>query len=321
MYEMWTRVQIPTTTVRMQTQMHPHSIKQHPDAARHKETRCRLKFYLGTHMVNWLWDSNVPLFVSNRRLIKYKKFRQASCNWSLDSGGFTELSMFGEWRTSPHQYIAKVRKYYDEIGNLDWASQQDAMCEPWILEKCKNWLGGTVQAHQLWTVENYLTLATLAPDLPIIPVLQGWVMDDYHRHVELFYSRGIELHTYPTVGLGSVCRRQSTNDIGRIANTLKNEYQLSLHGFGVKSGGINKYGKALASADSMAWSFGGRRIFPCPQSDRANCANCRHHALEWRAALVRQARQNNICIEPAFIDDIDEPFLLTSEQLCFDFDY
>jgi hypothetical protein len=68
----------------------------------------------------------------------------------------------------------------------------------------------------------------------------------------------VNLATEPIVGLGSVCRRQATGEIGAIVTTFADR-GLALHGFGVKVHGITKYGHLLASADSMAWSTRARR--------------------------------------------------------------
>src|SRR5690242_4741899 len=97
-----------------------------------------MRFYLGTHMPSWLTKTDVPLFVSHRRLLgelrpgrgARKTLPRARGPWALDSGGFTELQMFGEWRTTPAEYIAAVRRYRDEIGGLVWAAPMDWMCEP-----------------------------------------------------------------------------------------------------------------------------------------------------------------------------------------------
>ena len=52
------------------------------------------------------------------------------------------------------------------------------------------------------------------------------------------------------MGLGSVCRRQGTAEIARIEATLAGR-GLELHGFGVKTDGLNLFGRHLASANSM----------------------------------------------------------------------
>lgn len=245
-----------------------------------------MKFYLGTHRPTWLWTvKDVPLFISHRVLRERKSpFPKATTPWALDSGGFTELSLFGEWRTMAEEYVDSVRRYADELGNLEWASPQDWMCEPWITAKT----GLSVMAHQLRTVENYMTLRDLAPDLPFIPVLQGWEMDDYHRHADIYEAAGVDLTTQPVVGIGSVCRRQATGQIAAIFDSLKGR-GLQMHGFGVKSAGLALYADNLVSADSLAWSYGARKdaragIRHCAKN---TCANCLHYALSWREKVLR----------------------------------
>ncbi len=77
--------------------------------------------YTGTHLPAWLWNglADFHLFVSHRRLAGYKRLRPARVQWALDSGGFSELSLFGEWRTSPQQYACAVARYDEQIGRLE----------------------------------------------------------------------------------------------------------------------------------------------------------------------------------------------------------
>lgn len=245
-----------------------------------------LRFYLGTHRPNWLWTiHDVPLFVSHRVLrLRKGRFPRATTPWALDSGGFTELNMFGGWKTTPEQYVDAVRRYADELGHLEWASPQDWMCEPWVVAKT----GLSVAEHQARTVENYLTLIDLAPDLPFIPVLQGWVLEDYHAHADAYAAAGVDLTEQPVVGIGSVCRRQATGQIAGIFDALSAR-GLKMHGFGVKTAGLAQYADQLVSADSLAWSYGARQdaakgIRHC---SKKTCANCLHYALAWRERLLR----------------------------------
>ncbi|OKI19294.1 hypothetical protein [Streptomyces sp. CB03911] len=236
-----------------------------------------MRFYLGTHIPAWLAKTEVPLFVSHRRLKGRKTLPRAMARWALDSGGFTELSMHGRWTVTAREYATAVRRYRDEIGLLDWAAPQDWMCEPWIVAKT----GLSVLEHQRRTVTNYLELAAEAPDLPIVPVLQGWDLDDYRRCVDLYAASGVDLRTFPTVGIGSVCRRQATAEIGQIVHAMADEEGLRLHGFGVKSAGLRRYAQHLSSADSMAWSFRGRHVEGCTATHKTE-ANCAVFAMAWR---------------------------------------
>ena len=243
-----------------------------------------LTFYLGTHILNHIEKTNVPLFVSIRRLNKRKRkpFTQKGLV-SIDSGGFSELSLFGRWKTSPEEYVENLQRVIDLGIEPSWASQQDWMVEEVMLAKT----GKTIQEHQSLTVANFETLRSLESPVHIIPVLQGQSVDDYMNHLDQFADAGFDLKREPTVGVGSVCRRQHTEEIGEVMSALAGT-GLNLHGFGVKKAGLLKYGEHLSSADSMAWSFNARRDSKRPEcaSKAKNCANCLHYALEWREGVV-----------------------------------
>lgn len=261
-----------------------------------------LTFYLGSHQPHWLESAAVPrdvnLFVSHRRLAGRKSLPKARIGWALDSGGFSELSLYGEWRTSPAEYVAAVQRYDTEIGNLGWAAPQDWMAEPFMLAKT----GLTVEEHQRRTVANFLDLRarwqaldpsdelrSAAEFCVFMPVLQGWQLADYLRCAEMYADAGIDLTHYPVVGVGSVCRRQATDEIGEIFEALST-LDIAMHGFGVKKAGLEKYGHFLSSADSMAWSFDARRSPRLPGcSGHLNCANCLEYALRWRNEVVIRA--------------------------------
>lgn len=237
-----------------------------------------MHFWLGTHRANWLELLDVPLFVSHRQLAPRKRLPVARAPWALDSGGFTELSMFGEWRTSVNEYVEAVARYAD-IGRLEWAAPMDWMCEPHMIEKT----GLSVREHQERTIANYLEIRDQGP---FIPVLQGWTLSDYERCVDLYDEAGVDLTAAPIVGVGSVCRRQDSAEIGRIFHALSGA-GIACHGFGVKKEGVARYGRYLASADSMAWSFCARRDWPLPGCTHKSCANCPRYALRWRDELLR----------------------------------
>jgi len=251
-----------------------------------------LEFYLGSHMPHWLAIQGIPsLFISHRRLANRRTLPRATGSWALDSGGFSELSLYGGWRTTPKEYVAAVRRYDDEIGSLAWAAPQDWMCEPHMLAQT----GKSVAEHQRLTIDNFRTITDLWwagktgwgpdawrdwPDMcPFMPVLQGWHLDDYRRHADAYYAVGIELECYPLVGLGSVCRRQNTTGVERLIREFTP--WLALHGFGVKTLGLERVGHRLESADSMAWSLNGRHTPGCGSGHR-NEANCLQFALRWR---------------------------------------
>lgn len=235
-----------------------------------------MNFYLGTHMAYWLSSADFPLFVSHS-VLRRKCLPRSRVSWCLDSGAFSTLSEYGCFPDTAEEYAVSVRRYREEIGNLLWASPQDWMCEPFMLAKT----GLTVADHQQKTVANYCRLKQIAPDLPFIPVLQGWTLDDYLRCIDAYEFEWVDLRKEPLVGLGSVCRRQNTKEAAAIILRLFSE-GLTLHAFGFKLGGLKQVAHLLESADSMAWSYDARRSSPLPGHKHKSCANCYEYAALWR---------------------------------------
>lgn len=212
-----------------------------------------MRFYIGAQNPGWLEIPGMPLMVSRRRIFRspapdYK----ARTDWVLDSGGFTELSLHGEWLTSIKRYVYEVRHCRDVIGRLRWAASMDFMCEPWILRKT----GMTVREHQRRTIDNYLRLKQY--DLPIMPVLQGYAFGEHLAHMEMYARRGVDLRKEPIVGVGSICRRQGMGIVRAILRSL-HDAGVKLHAFGLKTLALQQgAGRYLSSSDSMAWCFRAR---------------------------------------------------------------
>jgi hypothetical protein len=243
-------------------------------------------YYVGTHHPEWLWTPGpaFPMCVSRRSLARRKTLGRALVPWILDSGGYSELSKGTPpvtWSITPEQYVAEVARYAEEIGNLAWAAPMDHMCEPHV----RRLTGKTVDEHQALTVESYLFLRlawSYYSDLPcpFIPVLQGWSPGSYVRCWELYEQAGVDLAALPVAGVGSVCGRDSIIQISAVFAMLG---ELRLHGFGVKTAGLEYFGDALESADSMAWSLDARYKSPLPghETRHKRCNNCRDKAAEW----------------------------------------
>ena len=243
-----------------------------------------LLFFLGTHEVSWLGRTNVPLFVSHRRLARQATWPRALGPWALDSGGFSELSLFGAWRTSSADYAAAVSRYISRIGGMAWAAIQDWMCEPFMVERT----GLSIAEHQRRTVDSYIELRELAPDVPWAPVIQGFRYADYHDHVRQYVAAGVDLGAAPVVGVGSICRRQGTDEAARILGSLS-ALGLRPHAFGLKTLGLRKVRDEVVSADSMAWSLNARKNTPLAECRHKSCANCLRYALRWRDQMLADA--------------------------------
>lgn len=247
-------------------------------------------FYLGTHRIAWLGRTDVPLFISGASLRGRRTYPKALGRWAKDSSGFTQLTIHGGWTFGPREYLDNTEREIEGIGTPDLVAIQDWMCEPIALAKT----GKTIAEHQVLTIESFMTLRALAPEIPWMPVLQGWECDDYLDHIEQYAEAGVDLTAAPIVGVGTICKRQSSRQAARIIRAIAMQ-RIRIHAFGVKADGIRLFGDWIVSADSMAWSFVARKR-PILRDDCAidgkhkNCANCLRWALQWRESKIVSAR-------------------------------
>lgn len=180
-------------------------------------------------------------------------------DWILDSGAFTEVARHGGYRHGVEQYYWQIKRW-STCGNLLIAVAQDWMCESFVLQRT----GLTVAEHQRLTVERYDQLMKLKPSVEIMPVLQGYRISDYLKHLSDYSTR---LAPGAWVGVGSVCRRngnpQEVADILRSIKLIRPD--LRLHGFGLKMLALEnpEVRTLLYSCDSMAWSYP-RKFQPIP---------------------------------------------------------
>lgn len=211
----------------------------------------------------------------------------------IDSGAFTKLEKHGRYPDSPEAYAAQLyRLHMEGVVRIEVASTQDYMCEPFMLAKT----GLTIAEHQRLTVERYdAILAELLRlfdgELPFqfMPVLQGFAISDYLRHIEMYGDR---LKPEMWVGVGSVCKRQG--NVHAIEAILTAIYEkrpdLRLHGFGVKITALKSalVRALLYSADSMAWSYAARILG--------------RNGNDWREAAAFRDRIEAPALMPSQID-------------------
>ncbi|MEV4116321.1 hypothetical protein [Nonomuraea sp. NPDC049695] len=254
-------------------------------------------FLLGAPEPSWLrregsvWEGNehIPLFVSYSRMRRLQHtLPRARGPWALDSSGYMHLRRRSptdppaRWSIEPQRYIDDIRRYRAEVGQLLWAAQMDYMVEAEIRAST----GLSTLEHQRLTTENLLLLRSLAPELPIVPSLQGWTPGEYRRHRRMYAAAGIDLREEPLVGLGSVCRRQASIPIHFLIKELA-EDGIRLHAYGFGIPGLSMSGHHLVSADSQAWSLNARRNpGGFPQCTHRSCSYCPRWALAWHRDIV-----------------------------------
>jgi len=245
-----------------------------------------MQYFLGTHQPGWLSKTQIPLFVSIKRLRGYKTLPKAKAPWGLDSGAFSELLNHGRWTISAPHYADNVRRINEEIGNLQWASIQDWICSPAVLQRT----GLSLKVHQTKTVDNLYKLRKLAPEIKWLPVLQGWNVKSYLTHLRMYRTRGFALEKEKLVGVGSLANRQQSEELPEILTALNAE-GLRIHAFGLSLVGLKKVSNMITSSDSMVWSFVARRRrikYGRCQERHLVCNNCLSYALSWRRQVLSQ---------------------------------
>lgn len=234
-------------------------------------------FFTGvdTHMIG----IPIPIMCSDLRLKRVVRLKRAAAPVMIDSGSFT-VHDTGQEFDPPAVYVDRIRRYQQNVGSIVKVATYGRMCEPYILAKT----GSTVDRNQHLTVGSYCELRALAPEIPWLPELQGWHEQDYHHCADLYAAAGVDLTALPAVGLGSICRREGTEEARRIARSIAAR-GIQLHGFGVKD--PKSLDSAFVSADSFAWSYGARkRTRGCPHGIVRWERNCPEFLHDWRDRIL-----------------------------------
>jgi hypothetical protein len=189
-----------------------------------------------------------PIILSACGLWKGKgRFRKKRLDWNdwfLDSGGFTALNKWGDYPFSPDEYLSLI-----ERDNPSIAASMDYPCEPDISRE--SLLSNDDRIVATVQYAKYLT----DRDPRVVPVIQGYEIDEYHECIRLMKRAGVPLHR---VAIGSLCRRQRTQEIASLAWNLRLLLpQSSIHGFGIKISALRhpEVWACFDSIDTNAWEW------------------------------------------------------------------
>ena len=119
----------------------------------------------------------------------------------MDSGAFTEISHHGNYRTTPEEYAAEIRRQAGN-GNLLAAVAQDWMCEPWIVART----GLSVAEHQPPHHRAYYDrlVSCDTAGVYVLPVLQGARPPSTSTTSKRTEAGAVARRMW--VGVGSVCK-------------------------------------------------------------------------------------------------------------------
>ena len=217
--------------------------------------RDQVRFYTGVCKAHHAGELRRVMLSVNTLEGRVSDFAPPGLDWLLDSGAFTRI-VSGRGHMSVSKYAQAVRRW-SQVGYLSAAVAQDWMCEEFVL----NITGMTVAQHQELTTRNYLALLDAVGGQPyVMPVIQGYAPAEYAAHCDALSQH---LPQGALVGVGSVCKRNSRPaEVSAVLSAILGvRPDLRLHAFGLKLTALRRMDIAtmIYSADSMAWSYDGRR--------------------------------------------------------------
>ena len=242
------------------------------------------EFFTGTdrmtraHEVDAMISANALIRTVDGK-IHYRKDPILADRWMLDSGAFSQIDKWGDFIMSPEEYV-RLACHFQWCGKLACIVTQDYMCEPDVISGLKDrGIRASVRIHQRKTVERYIEILELANKyklrVPVMPVLQGWEVEDYKQHLEM-YNTAL-LKRFETdhemkfgslirngdvwLGIGSTCKRNKNPEVvAEILDTLEWNFRTNrpkIHLFGFKQTGLknSRIKDRIYSADSFAYDF------------------------------------------------------------------
>ena len=199
----------------------------------------------------------------------YRKSPIKVGRWMMDSGAFTQITKYGNFVMSPADYVRLAVRFQD-CGDLACIVTQDYMCEPHVIRMLKDrGKEASVRIHQRKTVERYIEIMDEAVKqnlkVSVMPVLQGWEVEDYVDHLimyakmlsDLKYQRcglwknpfldkpcwhpykGTLLNAKQWIGIGSTCKRNRNPEI---VSQILDQLHGAMGAFGFKQSRIHLFG-------------------------------------------------------------------------------
>jgi hypothetical protein len=259
------------------------------------------EYFVGTddfqraHKVNAMISANALVRINNG-VLQVRKAPIRAGRWMMDSGAFSQVTKYGDFIMSPEEYV-RIAVRFQDCGDLACIVTQDYMCEPDVIKMLQG-MGkeASVRIHQRKTVERYIQIMNEAEKqglkVPVMPVLQGWEVEDYVDHY-LLYRRmlpkddslqhpfhhpiALDSPKMPNgqwVGIGSTCKRNKNPEVvSKILDALEecseSKYSripegivksMKVHLFGYKTTGLksDRIKDRIYSADSFAYDFTNR---------------------------------------------------------------
>lgn len=203
----------------------------------------------------------------------------AGCNVALDSAGFVAMVLYRGYPWTVAEYVRLAASHpWAWWASMDYCCEREVAADREIvLQRMRD------TVRQLKACQNAALEAGISAPMP---VLQGWLPEDYVRSFEWM----LPLAVPDLMGVGSVCRRPLGGPSGLMQVVTRLDRELppgkKLHLFGVKGTAIGALAghPRIASIDSLAWDAAARRELPDGHSATVDYRI--RHMRRWYAANI-----------------------------------
>jgi tRNA-guanine family transglycosylase len=181
----------------------------------------------------------------------------------VDSGGFQAAT---KWDSVFPYRAEDLHRWAVDIG-ADVVAGMDIACETGIelLEKgLLEWGITDTYEQRMWLSLRYQTWQRevyeaydYADHHTFMPVVQGNTVDDYRWYIDEMRLRGLD--EYPWIGVGTICKRGSTEeilDVVRLIRTAFPDKHIHLFGATLNIYKDRRFAGLFDSSDSAAWNWG-----------------------------------------------------------------
>lgn len=186
----------------------------------------------------WFWKR--PRFRGKPRMPKTTQ------NLFLDSGGYQAFTRFSGYPFNVEQYARYVERVKPTfVATMDYPCEKELT----LLDSRKDRVKETVNnAVELVDLE-----ATMGFDAEVVPVIQGYLIEDYMHCISLYNEVGLCLEH---VAVGSLCKRKNSKEIRDILLAIRYSLPNSkIHAFGLTLSALKDLAivQSINSFDTQAW--------------------------------------------------------------------
>lgn len=199
-----------------------------------------------------VWNRRINIMISAGHYWKKHKFKmpivyESFSNLFIDSGGFQLIGKFGEYPFTTDDYVSFVNKI-----SPDYCATLDYPCDG--LDRIMPHIKLTNKERIERTVNNSISILDHDVDAKVIPVIQGYSLDEYQYCLDRLKEQGL---MRGRMAVGSVCIRKRKQEVKDILRLIRKCTSAKLHVFGLNMVFLHddEIRTLVDSFDTFAWFF------------------------------------------------------------------